>query len=211
MIKLMGTCGLIRSADRARAVARAGLDSKKLTMIRLILLRSNLFFLQLFFNSHDDCRHYSKQPESWWFWLVFRSSINTSRQHKTDSFSQLSEVLSLGEAVRFSSKTWVYIMWVYKQKICLITQVLVGAVCSSFMAFFVLIRSPYLHFPTFERDSSPGEWYWFRQNPYHCVCQYHFWSKTMSSYVSSSSFHFLASLYDDTGRVPCHHPIHSYR
>lgn len=59
---------------------------------------------------------------------------------------------------------------------------------SSFMAFFVLIRSPYLNFSTFERRSSPGEWYWFGKNPYHFAIFLHLYTTLPAGSLSIIQF-----------------------
>lgn len=49
----------------------------------------------------------------------------------------------------------------------ILTEHALGSICATLMLTFSVIRAPYLHPPTFQRRSAPGEWYYFQQNPYH--------------------------------------------
>ncbi|KAF8485484.1 hypothetical protein JB92DRAFT_2761044 [Gautieria morchelliformis] len=61
-------------------------------------------------------------------------------------------------------------------------------IISSFMVFFSAIRAPYLHPPTFEARSSPGEWYWLRQDPYHTGIFLHLFSVIPAGFLSIFQF-----------------------
>ncbi|KAF8515721.1 hypothetical protein BU17DRAFT_51494 [Hysterangium stoloniferum] len=65
---------------------------------------------------------------------------------------------------------------------------IIGLFFSSFMALFVFIRLPYLHPPTFEVESSPGEWYWFKQNPYRLGIFLHLFATLPAGFLAIFQF-----------------------
>ncbi|KAF8583401.1 hypothetical protein K439DRAFT_1390524 [Ramaria rubella] len=62
------------------------------------------------------------------------------------------------------------------------------AIVSGAMVIFGFIRAPYLHPPTFQARSAPGEWYWLQQDPYKFGIFVHLFSTIPAGFLSIFQF-----------------------
>jgi len=94
------------------------------------------------------------------------ASESSSKTHPLSLFSMCQ--LALGFRKPYAFKLWLFFSFV--------------------MALFVFIRLPYLHPPTFEVESSPGEWYWFKQNPYQFGIFLHLFASLLAGFLAIFQF-----------------------